>query len=60
MQPGQRLCMTPISSWREDLFGLTISSQPENMALEQNQMEFYILILSVLLSKLSNSNSFLN
>ena len=60
MQPGKRLWMTHISNWGEDSFGLVISSQLVNMAVNQNQTEFSIFILSVPLKMLSNSNSFLN
>ena len=54
MPPEQRLWTTHIS------YLVGASSQPVNSALCQNQEEFSILVLSVPLKVLSDSNCFLN
>lgn len=42
---------------REDSFGLIVSSQPVNTALDQNQTEFSILILKIKVDRIQENYS---
>ena len=44
----------------EDSFGLVISSQPVNTALNQNQTEFSIFILKIKIDRIQENHSKLN